>query len=285
MPRQLATGVLPAGTQLTPRPRWVPAWDTLHAEDQAVAARFMECFAAYLSYTDAQIGRVLDFLAETGDLENTLVIAVSDNGASAEGGAKGSINDGRLVNGAAAGRRELRARIDEIGTATAHNNYPWGWTMAGNTPFKRWKREIHEGGIADPCIVSWPATSRRGRGAPPVRPRRRRLADRVGAGRHRAARRRSIGRTVPHRRHELRLGVGVADASATRTTQYFEMLGSRGIYHDGWKAVTFHPMGMMYDDELDPDAPFSDDVWELYHVAVDQSESIDLAAQEPERLR
>ena len=110
-----------------------------------------------LSYTDAQIGRVLDFLEETGDLDNTLVIAVSDNGASAEGGERGSINDGRLVNGAPAGRRELRARIDEIGTPTAHNNYPWGWTMAGNTPFKRWKREVHEGGVADPCIVSWPA--------------------------------------------------------------------------------------------------------------------------------
>ena len=112
--------------QLTPRPRWVPAWDSLRAEDQAVAARFMECFAAYLSYTDAQIGRVLDFLAETGDLDNTLVIAVSDNGASAEGGAKGSINDGRLVNGAPAGRRELRARIDEIGSRDRAQQLPVG---------------------------------------------------------------------------------------------------------------------------------------------------------------
>ena len=84
---------------------------------------------------------------------------MSDNGASAEGGPKGSINDGRLMNGAPAGRRELRARIDEIGGPTAHNNYPWGWTMAGNTPFKRWKREVHEGGVADPCIVSLPGVT------------------------------------------------------------------------------------------------------------------------------
>ncbi|MDQ1458134.1 MAG: hypothetical protein QOH28_3754, partial [Actinomycetota bacterium] len=160
--RQIAEGVLPSHTRLSPRPHWVPAWDSLKAEDRAVAARFMECFAAYLSYTDAQIARLLAFLAQTGDLDNTVIVAVSDNGASAEGGPKGSINDGRLMNGAPAGRRELRARIDEIGGPTAHNNYPWGWTMAGNTPFKRWKREVHEGGVADPCIVSAPGMTGRG---------------------------------------------------------------------------------------------------------------------------
>ena len=179
--------MLPAHTKLSPRPHWVPEWDSFKAEDRAVAARFMECFAAYLSYTDAQIGRLLEFLERTGDLDNTLVIAVSDNGASAEGGPKGSINDGRLMNGAPAGRRELRARIDEIGGPTAHNNYPWGWTMAGNTPFKRWKREVHEGGVADPCIVSLPGVTRRRRHPPPVRARDRRDADGARARRHRAS--------------------------------------------------------------------------------------------------
>ena len=120
----------------------------------------MECFAAYLSYTDAQIGRVVDYLEESGDLDNTLIILCSDNGASSEGGARGSINDARPYNGAATGRRELRERIDELGSPTTHNNYPWGWTMAGNTPFKRWKREVHEGGVADPCIVRLPRARR-----------------------------------------------------------------------------------------------------------------------------
>jgi arylsulfatase len=285
--RQMESGLLPPGTKLTPRPHWVPAWDTLVPEDQKVAARFMECFAAYLSYTDAQIARLFAYLEHTGDLDNTLVIAVSDNGASSEGGVIGSINDGRLVNGAPAGRKELRERIDEIGTPSAHNNYPWGWTMAGNTPFKRWKRETHEGGIADPCIVSWPA--------------------RLGAGKRGGVRRQFThavdvlptvlelaGIDTPAEIDGVRQsridGKSFAalldnpDAPPHRTTQYFEMLGSRGIYHEGWKAVAFHPLGPMYNDGLDANAPFDDDVWELYHTEVDQSEADDLAAQEPERL-
>jgi arylsulfatase A-like enzyme len=284
--RQISSGVLPNTTRLSPRPRWVPAWDSLEAEDRAVAARFMECFAGFLSYTDAQIGRVLAFLQETGDLDRTVIIAVSDNGASAEGGARGSINDARLWNGAPAGRKELRARIGELGGPSAHNNYPWGWTMAGNTPFKRWKREVHEGGVADPCIVRVPG----------------RVADSGGV-------RRQFAHAIDVMPTVLEL-VGV-DAPATldgveqssidgvsfgyllddagaperHDTQYFEMLGSRGIYHQGWKAVTFHPLGAMYDDGLDPDAPFEEDVWELYNVAADLSETDDHAEREPGRLK
>src|SRR6516165_9522438 len=147
-------GLLPVGTDLSPRPPWVPAWSDVGAEDRSVAARFMECFAAYLSYTDEQIGRVLNFIDELEERDNTLVILVSDNGASAEGGVRGSINDVRLWNGDPAGRRELRARIDELGGPTAHNNYPGGRTMAGTPPFRRWKCEVHEGDVADPWILS-----------------------------------------------------------------------------------------------------------------------------------
>jgi len=285
--RQLQSGLLPAGTALSPRPAWVPAWDELTPEDQAVAARFMECFAAYLSYTDAQIGRVIEYLGETGDLDDTVIMLCSDNGASSEGGPRGSINDVRSYNGAATGRRELRDRIDELGGPSTHNNYPWGWTMAGNTPFKRWKREVHEGGVADPCIIRLPASVR---------------GTDAGGIRHQFAHAIDVLPTV------LEL-VGIAppsmidsvsqssidgtsfgyaltdrDASGRHDTQYFEMLGSRAIYHDGWKAVTFHALGNMYDDGLDANAPFDDDVWELYHVAEDLSETQDLAAKEPERL-
>jgi arylsulfatase len=282
--RQIATGVLPEHTRLSPRPHWVPEWTSLKAEDRAVAARFMECFAAYLSYTDAQIARVLAFLERTGDLDNTVVIAVSDNGASAEGGPKGSINDGRLMNGAPAGRRELRRRIDEIGGPTAHNNYPWGWTMAGNTPFRRWKREVHEGGIADPCIVSVPGLGN-GNGI------RRQFAHAVDilptvlelVGIDPPS---EIDGIEQSRIDGSSFASVLRDAKApeTRDTQHFEMLGSRGIYHGGWKAVTFKPLGAMYDDGLDPDAPFDDDVWELFDVVADPSETNDLAAAEPERL-
>jgi arylsulfatase A-like enzyme len=285
--RQLESGLLPEGTALSPRPAWVPAWDDLAPEDQAVAARFMECFAAYLSYTDAQLGRVIDYLTEIGDLDNTVIMLCSDNGASSEGGARGSLNDVRSYNGAASGRRELRARIDEIGGPSTHNNYPWGWTMAGNTPFKRWKREVHEGGVADPCIVRLPPG---------------RVAGAAGGIRHQFAHAIDVLPTVlelvgieppsvidavaQSSIDGTSFGYALADPQAPghHDTQYFEMLGSRAIYDKGWKAVTFHPLGNMYDDGLDPNAPFDDDVWELYHVAEDLSETNDLAAQEPERL-
>ncbi|MGB7050898.1 MAG: arylsulfatase, partial [Acidimicrobiales bacterium] len=285
--RQQAAGFFPPGTEMAPRPHWVPAWDELPAREQRVAARFMECFAGFLSYTDAQLARLFTFLAQTGDVDNTLVLLVSDNGASSEGGPSGSINDNRLENMDPAGPDELARRIDELGGPSAHNNYPWGWTMAGNTPFKRWKREVHEGGVADPCIVSWP--------------------DRLGGSggiRHQFTHAVDVLPTVL----EL-IGVDppptieyvpqtpldgisfapllAADGEALpghRATQYFEMLGSRAIYHDGWKAVTYKPLGPLYNDGLSWNAPFSEDRWELYHVANDPTEVHDLAEREPDRL-
>jgi arylsulfatase len=284
--RQKAMGLLPEATALSPRPSWVPAWDDLKVDDQRVAARFMECFAGYLAHADAQIGRVLAFIDQLGELDDTLAFLVSDNGASSEGGVKGSINDGRLYNGVAAGRRELRARIDELGGPTAHNNYPWGWTMAGNTPFKRWKREVHEGGVADPCIVHWP-NGMRARNeirhqfahAIDITPTVLELTGIAAPV--------SIGGVVASPIDGTSIAYLVDDTGAKERhdTQYFEMLGSRGIYHDGWKAVTFKPLGHMYDDGLDPDAPFEDDVWELYHVSEDLTECNDLAATHPEKLK
>jgi arylsulfatase A-like enzyme len=288
--RQLAAGLLPPATALSPRPGWVPSWDSLSARDQAVAARFMECFAGFLSHADEQVGRVLDFLRERGELDNTVVCVVSDNGASSEGGAEGSINDMRLQNLDPAGPDEMAARIEEIGGPLTHNNYPWGWTMAGNTPFRRWKREVHEGGVADPCIVAWPAGAARGVVSP-------------GAIRHQFAHAIDVLPTVLELTGVFAPAVleGVAQAAldgvsfgyllpaegataaGRHQTQYFEMFGSRAIYHQGWKAVTFHPVGPLYDDQ-NPNAPFDEDVWELYHVDDDLSETRDLAPQHPEKV-
>jgi len=289
--RQLATGLLPPGTALTPRPPWVPAWDSLGERERAVAARFMECFAGFLSHADEQIGRILDFLRKRGDLDNTLICVVSDNGASAEGGADGSINDVRMVNIDPAQPAELFARIDQIGGPLSHNNYPWGWTMAGNTPFRRWKREVHEGGVADPCILSWP------------RGERELGALEAGAIRHQFVHAVDVlptlaelaGVPLPEKIESVRqteldgisfaplVRPGAATAAERRDTQYFEMFGSRAMYHRGWKAVAFHPIGPLYDDQ-NPNAPFEEDVWELYHVAEDLSESRDVAAEHPELL-
>ncbi len=286
--RQLALGITPEGTALSPRPHWVPAWERLDDRERALAERFMECFAAYLSYTDEQIGRVLAFIDDIGDRDDTVVVVVSDNGASSEGGPAGTINEGRLSNFDAAGIGEMYRRIDEIGGPLSHNNYPWGWTMAGNTPFRRWKREVHEGGVADPCIVSWPD----------------RFAESAGGIRRQFAHAVDVAPTVLELvgvvAPEVLGGVEQSHLDGTsfayllspggetepgrHETQYFEMLGSRGIYHDGWKAVAFHSLGPLYDDGLSANAPFDEDVWELYHVAEDVSETTDLAMQHPERL-
>lgn len=285
--RQQALGIVPAHAELAPRPSWVPAWDDLDATARRVAARFMECFAAFLAHTDAQIARVLAFLERTGDLDDTLVVLVSDNGASGEGGAGGSLNDVRPFNFDPTSPEELAARIDEIGTPSTHNNYPWGWTMAGNTPFKRWKREVHEGGIAVPCIFAWPGT-----------------VDASGAIRHQYAHAIDVPTTVlglvgidpPDTiDHVPQSRIDGVDFSAVltpdgehlagpRTTQHYEMLGSRAIYHDGWKAVTFKPIGPFYDDGIDPNAPFEEDRWELYDLRRDPTELHDLAADHPDRL-
>ena len=287
--RQLVLGVVPEGTVLTPRPAWVPAWDTLDERQRALAERFMECFAAFLSYTDEQIGRVLDFIEDLGDADDTVVMLVSDNGASSEGGQEGTINEGRLSNFEGAGVGEMHSRIDEIGGPLAHNNYPWGWTMAGNTPFKRWKREVHEGGVADPCIVRLPAARRSGGG----NGLRRQYAHAVDIA---PTVLELVGIAPPDEIDGIAqshfdgtsfaylVDGGGEDEPGRHLTQHFEMLGSRAIYHDGWKAVTYHPVGPIYGDGLSVSAPWDDDVWELYHVAEDVSEAHDRAAEFPDKV-
>ena len=206
--RQLALGIIPAGTELSPRPPWVPAWETL-GERRAGAGRAVHGVLRRLT-CPTPTRRSADCSTSStdlGDADDTVVIVVSDNGASSEGGKEGSINDIRLSNFDPAGVSEMYRRIDEIGGPLSHNNYPWGWTMAGNTPFKRWKREVHEGGVADPCIVRLPAGRRSAAAVapPPVRPRRRHPAHGARAGRGRRARRDRRHRPVASRRHQLRL--------------------------------------------------------------------------------
>ena len=246
----------------------------------------MEVFAGFLEHTDAQIGRVLDFIDGLGELDNTVVLIMSDNGASAEGGPRGSFNENYFFNMVPESLEENLRRIDDLGGPDAHNHYPWGWAWAGNTPLKRWKRETHEGGVTDPLIISWPA----GAGA-------------AGQVRHQYVHAIDVLPTVldiigiappshlggveqrPLDGVSFRPTLVDPDAPSAHTTQYYEMLGCRAIYHDGWKAVTFHPMlGFAYEGS-DPTRPFDDDPWELYHVAEDFSETTDLAAAEPERLR
>ncbi|MEX1009457.1 MAG: arylsulfatase, partial [Acidimicrobiia bacterium] len=277
--RQQSMGLLPASTELSPRPGWVPAWNSLAPEEQRLAARFQECFAAFLSHADHHIGRVLGFLDELGELDNTLVFLLSDNGASSEGGVTGSINDTRPWNQAERTVEEAITRIDELGGPRLHNNYPWGWTVAGNTPFHRWKREVHEGGVADPLIVSWPARLE-ARGA--VRRQYVHAIDLVPTildmvGVDAPA---SIGGVAQSPIEGVSFAETLTDpdAASKHDTQYYEMLGCRAIYHRGWKAVVYHPLA-------DPSVLFDDDQWELYNVDEDVSECHDVAAERPELLR
>jgi arylsulfatase A-like enzyme len=277
--RQVAAGILPAGTELSPRPAWVPAWSELATEERGLYARYMEAFAGFLSHTDHHFGRLVAALEETGDLENTLVVALSDNGASSEGGPQGSLNDLRPWNMVGRPVDEALRRIDEIGGPRCHNNYPWGWTVAGNTPFRRWKREVHEGGVADPLIVHWPrGIAARGElrrqyvHAIDVAPT---LLEALGVEAPAA-----LGGVVqrPLEGTSFAYSFAAADEPERHTTQYYEMFGCRAIYHRGWKAVTYHPI-------QDPTQSFEQDHWELYDVTADPTECHDLAAREPERLR
>jgi arylsulfatase A-like enzyme len=283
--RQVESGLLPPGTELSERPGWVPPWDSLSPDEQRLAARMMEVYAGFLTHTDAQVARVLDFIAELGELDNTIVLVMSDNGASAEGGAKGSFNEQYFFNFVPESLDENLRRIDDLGTPRANNHYPWGWAWAGNTPLRRFKRDTHEGGVADPLIVHWPA----GFGT-------------EGATRHQYVHAIDVMPTLldllgieppdviagvdqtPIEGVSFAPSLADADATSVHLTQYYEMLGSRALYHDGWKAVVFHPTPFLAYDGTDVSKPFDDDVWELYHVAEDFSEVHDLATERPEEL-
>lgn len=291
---QLRLGLLPPNTQLSARDPDVPAWDSLSPDEHRLYARMMEVFAGFLEHTDHHIGRVLQFLEANGHLDNTLIMVVSDNGASAEGGPHGSINENLFFNNVPETLAENLAAIDELGGPAHFNHYPWGWAWAGNTPFRRWKRETYRGGAADPFIVHWPLG----------------IADR-GAIRHQYAHLidmvptvlDALGITAPIQLRGVTQspiqGVsfahtfGDAAAETRHHTQYFEMMGHRAIYHDGWRAVcpvpgpSFAEAGLGFGElvvtedklrELDATG------WELYHVAEDFSETTNVAAQHRPRL-
>ena len=186
--RQVAGGVVPEGTVLTPRPSWVQAWDDLDADERRMHARQQEVFAGFLTHTDAQIGRLLGFLDETGQLDNTIVVVFSDNGASAEGGRLGSVNEHRFTARIPESKADNLAALDEWGGFGTYNHYSWAWAWAGNTPMRLWKRYTWLGGTRTPLIVHWPARHQGRRcGAPAIRPCHRPHADGARGGGRRGA--------------------------------------------------------------------------------------------------
>ncbi|MDH3705423.1 MAG: arylsulfatase [Acidimicrobiia bacterium] len=285
---QQAAGIVPADVELSDRPDWVAAWDDLPDDEQHLYARLQEVFAGFLSHADAQIGRIVDELERLGELDNTLIVLLSDNGASGEGGPHGSVNHLAQLNNTFEDIDDLAAEIDQAGGHRGYNHYPWGWAFAGNTPLRRWKRYTYEGGVRDPLIVHWPAG----------------IQD-AGGVRHQYCHAIDVLPTivdlleveVPDRLGgveqmsidgvSLRPTLDDADADEVRTTQYYECWGSRALYHEGWKVVTDHvnQLNPYERERMDGSADFRHDRWSLFHSAEDFVEAHDLAADRPDKLR
>jgi arylsulfatase len=284
--RQKALGIVPAGTELTPRHEGIPAWDEMPPELRPVLARQMEVFAGFLEHTDHHIGRVIDALADLGELDDTLVVYIlGDNGASAEGTLQGSFNEMLFMNGAAAleTAESMAARIEDFGTPAAYNHYAVGWAHAMDTPFQ-WTKQVasHWGGTRNGTVVSWPSGFR-ARGE--LRTQFHHVIDIAPTVLEAAG----IPEPTQVNGVEQRPIEGVsmaysfddATAAERHETQYFEMVGNRGIYHRGWTAVTKHATPWIAAAQL---PPLDQDVWELYDTNADWSQARDLAAEMPEKL-
>ncbi len=292
--RQKALGLLRKDAKLSPRDPDVQEWASLPEGERKLYARMMEVFAGFLEHTDHHIGRLLDFLASIGELDNTLVMVVSDNGASAEGGPHGSVNELRFFNNVKDDLQSNLAAINDLGGPRCFNHYPWGWTFAGNTPFRRWKRETYRGGVSDPLIVHFPRGIR-ARGevrtqfvhAIDLMPT---VLDVVGI--QPPAQIRGYAQS-PIQGTSFRTTFDDPHAESPRSTQYFEMFGHRSIYHDGWRAVCPWP-GPSFAEasagfgelELTEEKLRELDAkgWELYDVEGDPTETTNLAAIRRDKL-
>ena len=265
--RQIAEGIVPEGTELPPRNDWVQAWDDHSEDERRVFSRLAAAYAAMLEHTDIHLGRIVDFLERSGMRENTVIMVLSDNGASQEGGPAGFINAMGPYNGINESIEDKLAALDSIGGPDSHSNFPWGWSMASNTPLRRYKQNTHGGGVRDPLVVSWPGR---------IKP--------AGSLRHQFCHASDLAPTIceliglepamPFGGVSFANAIADAHAETAKRTQYFEMFGHRGLWSEGMKAVAFHA----------PGTPFENDQWELYDLNSDFNETHDLATERPEQL-
>jgi arylsulfatase len=275
--RQIEMGIVPQNTVLSPRNPGVRPWDELSANEKLFACRLQEAFAAMLDHTDAQIGRLLQFLDERSLTDNTMIMLLSDNGASREGGPQGVMDEWSFFNSEWENVDEIVAnRLDDIGTKNAHSNYPWGWSQVGNTPSRWYKSQTYGGGIRDSLIIQWQKGIQQPGG---IRPQFCHITDLAPTIYE------ALGIAVPavvngHEQmpmHGQSLAYTFGDSGrlTQRGPQYFEMMGHRAIWADGFKAVTFHDQGV----------PYENDLWSLYKLDEDFSEMHDLSTTHPEKLQ
>ncbi len=283
--RQKKLGVVPENTKLTPRPAEIPAWDDMSADQKRLFERQMETFAGFAEHTDAEVGRLVAQLEALGELDNTLFYyIVGDNGASAEGGPEGSFNEMMALNGIVGKADQMMQHLEDWGGPTTFPHFAIGWAWAGNTPFQ-WAKQVasHFGGTRNGMVLHWPnGIDAKGE----VRSQFHHVID--------------VAPTVldaaklpepkfvngiaqrPMDGVSMLYSVDAPKAAGRRTTQYFEMFGNRGIYHDGWMASTRHSIPWVLTPKL---PPLEDDVWELYNIEEDFSQANDLAKQNPAKLK
>jgi len=291
LPRMIEKGILPKGTQLTPlnpipkemanEADYVRPWDSLSADEKKLFSRLAEVYAGFSEYTDVQIGRIIDYLQESGQLENTVVIYAADNGASGEGSPSGSVNENKFFNGYPDTVAENLKYLDVMGGPDTYEHYPTGWAAAFSTPFQMFKRYAqYSGGTSDPLIISWPKGIK-ARGE--IRNQYHHSVDIVPTILEIA------GLEMPRvyngvEQYPLN-GVSMRytfdakpDDATTKKRQYYAMLGTRGIWENGWLATAVHA-------PISGKGHFDKDGWQLYHVDVDRSESKDLARENPDKLQ
>jgi len=288
--RMIERGILPPNTQLTPlnpigegkcpAGDMVRPWATLSDDEKRLFCRMAEVFAGFSEYTDVQIGRLIDYLEDSGQLDNTLILYCADNGASGEGSPNGSVNENFFYNSYPDDIKRNLEMLDRLGSPDTYNHYPTGWAVAFSTPYRMFKRYAsYAGGTCDPLVIHWPKGIK-ARGE--VRHQYHHCVDIVptildccGVAMPEVV---DGVKQSPLAGVSMRYSFDDADAPTAKETQYYEMLSTRGIWHKGWKAATEHAP---FVDQGD----FGNETWQLFHVDVDRSESRDLAAQHPDKVK
>jgi arylsulfatase A-like enzyme len=291
LPRMIEKGILPKNTKLTPinpmpesvanKADAVRPWNTLTSDEKKLFARLAEVYAGFSEYTDAQIGRIIEYLKQSGQYENTIIIYAADNGASGEGTPNGSVNENKFFNGYPDEITENMKLIDKLGGPDTYEHFPTGWATAFSTPFRMFKRySEYSGGTSDPLVISWPKGIK-ARGE--IRNQYHHSVDIVPTLLD------IIGIKMPDVYRGVKQfplsGVSMKytfdakpDAPTRKHRQYYAMLGTRGIWEDGWFAATLHA-------PITGKGHFDQDQWQLFHVDVDRSESEDLAKKNPKKLQ
>ena len=282
--RQKKLGVVPQSAELTKRPKEIPSWDSQTPDQRRIEARQMETFAGFGEHTDEQVGRLVQGLQEMGVMDNTLFIyIVGDNGASAEGGPEGAYNEMMALNGIISTAAINNPHLEQWGDPTTFPHYAIGWAWAGDTPFQ-WTKQIasHYGGTTNGVVVSWPSRIQKGGG---VRSQFTHVTDIAPTVLEAASLPfpKSVNGTKQRPFDGTSMAYTFDDPAApeTHTTQYFEMFGNRGVYHNGWVASTRHSIPWV----MAPLPPLTQDVWELYDMKADFTQAHDLAAQNPAKLK